>query len=81
MMLVVCHEVFEVIPELRSVYRVCAQPAGGSIVIAYICARGTLPESLCGPDLAAIGSIAPVIKRSVALHVYSDDLGFDWINV
>ena len=62
-MLVVCHEVFEVIPELRSVYRVCAQPTGGSIVIAYVFVQmHRRPESLCGPDLGAIGAIDARIK-------------------
>lgn len=63
MMLVVCHEVFEVIPELRSVCRVCVQPTGGSIVIAYaIVQMHRRPESLCGPDLGAICVIEGRIK-------------------
>ena len=74
-MLVVCHEVFEVIPELRSVCRVCAQPTGGSIVIAYVFVQlHRRPESLCGPDFVSIGGIRAAIKRSVKLHIHQNDL-------
>ncbi len=80
-MLVVCHEVFEMIPELRSVCRVCAQPTVGSIVIAYGCARGTRPVSLCEPDFVAIGPIAAAIKRSVEFHIHQNDLGIHMVDL
>jgi hypothetical protein len=55
MMLVVCHEVFDVIPELRSVCRVCVQPTGGNDLLCLVCAHSanTLSRDLAIPSSCA----------------------------